>query len=188
MENTQPEPSMEEILASIRRIISEDEGEIEAESQAPVASQPPPSQPSEEKVEFAESEAVDEEHSIEDLEPSDTGLTSSEGVESQDNSSDDVAEMHQEMEDDEMVNKMTAAVTADENESLLDEITAAAATQAFDSLSQNIQVSKGDGRTLEDMVAQFLQPMLKTWLDDNLPAIVEDKVEEEVQRLARRRR
>ena len=31
-------------------------------------------------------------------------------------------------------------------------------------------------------------PMIKEWLDSNLPAIVEDKVEEEVQRVARRRR
>ncbi|MCA8888147.1 MAG: DUF2497 domain-containing protein, partial [Parvularculaceae bacterium] len=34
----------------------------------------------------------------------------------------------------------------------------------------------------------MLRPMIKEWLDANLPAIVEEKVEEEVQRVARRRR
>ena len=67
---------------------------------------------------------------------------------------------------------------------------AAAASKAFQSLSQNVRVStpEGEGRTLEDIVVAMLKPMVKDWLDANLPAIVEEKVEEEVQRLARRRR
>jgi len=42
------------------------------------------------------------------------------------------------------------------------------------------------GNTVEDMVAEMLHPMLKEWLDGNLPAIVERIVEREVMRLTRR--
>jgi len=42
------------------------------------------------------------------------------------------------------------------------------------------------GTTVEDMVAEMLRPMMKEWLDTNLPAIVERIVEREVMRLARR--
>jgi hypothetical protein len=43
------------------------------------------------------------------------------------------------------------------------------------------------GRTLEDVVRELLRPLLKTWLDENLPRIVEAKVAEEVERIARSR-
>ncbi len=44
-----------------------------------------------------------------------------------------------------------------------------------------------DGRTLEDVVRELLRPLLKTWLDDNLPRIVQATVDEEVARISRRR-
>jgi len=43
----------------------------------------------------------------------------------------------------------------------------------------------GSENTLEGLVKELLKPMIKEWLDANLPAIVEDKVEAEVQRIAR---
>lgn len=76
----------------------------------------------------------------------------------------------------------------DLSEEILDHTTAAAASQAFRSLSQSVRISEGPGKTLEDIVTEMLRPMVKEWLDANLPAIVEEKVEEEVQRVARRRR
>jgi cell pole-organizing protein PopZ len=45
---------------------------------------------------------------------------------------------------------------------------------------------KGD-RTLEDVVRELLRPLLQQWLDDNLPAIVQQSVEAEVERIARSR-
>lgn len=42
-----------------------------------------------------------------------------------------------------------------------------------------------DGSTIEDVVKSLLRPMLKDWLDENLPALVEKHVEAEVQRIAR---
>ena len=63
---------------------------------------------------------------------------------------------------------------------------ASAAASAFGSLSSALLMPK-DGRTLEDVVRELLRPLLKEWLDQNLPRIVETKVEEEVHRIARGR-
>ncbi len=42
-------------------------------------------------------------------------------------------------------------------------------------------------RTLEDIASDLLRPMLKTWLDDNLPQMVERLVRAEIERLSRGR-
>ncbi len=42
-----------------------------------------------------------------------------------------------------------------------------------------------DGRTLEDVVRELLRPLLKQWLDTNLPGIVEAQVKAEVERISR---
>lgn len=47
------------------------------------------------------------------------------------------------------------------------------------------KMDMGSEHTLEGLVREMLKPMIKEWLDANLPAIVEDKVEAEVQRIAR---
>ena len=41
------------------------------------------------------------------------------------------------------------------------------------------------GNTVEAMVAEMLRPMLKDWLDANLPGIVQAAVQKEVERIAR---
>jgi cell pole-organizing protein PopZ len=41
---------------------------------------------------------------------------------------------------------------------------------------------------IEDSVKEMLRPMLKQWLDDNLPGIVERLVRQEIERVARSRR
>ena len=61
------------------------------------------------------------------------------------------------------------------------------ARNAFGALEENMRLSSGSGRTIEDLVEAMLTPMLAAWLDENLPRIVEDKVEEEVRRISRRR-
>jgi cell pole-organizing protein PopZ len=43
-------------------------------------------------------------------------------------------------------------------------------------------------RTLEDLVKDMMQPMLRHWLDDNLPVLVERLVREEIERVSRGRR
>ena len=44
-----------------------------------------------------------------------------------------------------------------------------------------------EGRTLEDVVREMLRPMLQQWLDDNLPGIVQQAVDAEVERISRGR-
>ena len=41
------------------------------------------------------------------------------------------------------------------------------------------------GNTVEAMVAEMLRPLLKDWLDNNLPGIVQAAVQREVERIAR---
>jgi cell pole-organizing protein PopZ len=57
---------------------------------------------------------------------------------------------------------------------------------AFSALAHTILAQ--NARTLEDLVAEMLKPMLKDWLDDNLPSLVERLVQEEIYRVSRGRR
>ncbi len=74
-----------------------------------------------------------------------------------------------------------------EEDSMLTKVTAEASASAFDALAENIRIADGEGQTLEAVVERMIEPMLKDWLDANLSRIVEEKVEDEVRRIARRR-
>ena len=63
--------------------------------------------------------------------------------------------------------------------------TIAAVDSAFNSLAQT--VIGQNARTLEDLVKEMLRPMLKGWLDDNLPSLVERIVRAEIERVSRGR-
>ncbi len=63
--------------------------------------------------------------------------------------------------------------------------TSAAVDSAFNALAQTVLVQ--NARTLEDLVREMLRPMLKTWLDDNLPGMVERLVRAEIERVSRGR-
>ena len=58
-----------------------------------------------------------------------------------------------------------------------------AAADSFQALT-NMMLSK-DSRTLEQLVQEMLRPMLKDWLDRNLPVIVERLVKDEIERVSR---
>ncbi len=63
---------------------------------------------------------------------------------------------------------------------------AEAATQAaFKHLSEAMFAQGMGGRSLEDVTRELLRGMLKQWLDDNLPPLVERLVREEIARVAR---
>ena len=66
---------------------------------------------------------------------------------------------------------------------LLSDQTSSAVTSAFGNLAHTVLSS--NARTLEDLVKDMLKPMLKTWLDDNLPTMVERLVRAEIERVAR---
>ncbi len=66
---------------------------------------------------------------------------------------------------------------------MLSASTAAAVESAFSSLAAT--VLSNNARTLEDLVQEMLRPMLKSWLDDNLPTLVERVVRAEIERVSR---
>jgi cell pole-organizing protein PopZ len=63
--------------------------------------------------------------------------------------------------------------------------TASAVETAFSSLAST--VLSNNARTLEDLVKEMMRPMLKSWLDDNLPNLVERIVKAEIERVSRGR-
>ena len=66
---------------------------------------------------------------------------------------------------------------------IMSSATSAAVDSAFNALAQTVLVQ--NARTLEDLVREMLRPMLKGWLDDNLPTIVERLVRAEIERVSR---
>jgi len=66
---------------------------------------------------------------------------------------------------------------------LLSNNTAAAVDSAFNTLAAT--VIGQNARTLEDLVKEMLRPMLKSWLDDNLPGLVDRIVRAEIERVSR---
>ena len=60
--------------------------------------------------------------------------------------------------------------------------TMAAVDSAFNALAHTIIGQ--NARTLEDLVKEMLRPMLKSWLDDNLPSMVERIVRAEIERVS----
>jgi cell pole-organizing protein PopZ len=68
---------------------------------------------------------------------------------------------------------------------ILSRSTVSAVESAFNSLANT--VLSNNARTLEDLVKEMLRPMLKSWLDDNLPGLVERIVKAEIERVSRGR-
>ena len=68
---------------------------------------------------------------------------------------------------------------------MLSRSTVSAVESAFNTLANT--VLSNNARTLEDLVKEMLRPMLKSWLDDNLPGLVERIVKAEIERVSRGR-
>lgn len=68
---------------------------------------------------------------------------------------------------------------------MLSTTTVSAVESAFNALATT--VLSNNARTLEDLVKEMLRPMLKSWLDDNLPNLVERIVKAEIERVSRGR-
>ena len=184
------EPSMEEILSSIRRIINEDDDDAAPEAEAaPAPVDEPQSQ-----------DDIDALFGGDDDGAADDVLELTEKVDDPDNGTEPLS-----MDDDLMIvdrEEEDEPVMAAEPEpeidfdALEDEVSdgimsapaASAAMSSFHTLADNIRISEEEGRTLEGVVRALLRPMLKEWLDANLPSIVDEKVQAEIDRVARRRR
>ncbi len=208
---SQQEPSMEEILASIRRIVSEDETD-EAKSEdgaseesveenddvlelTEVVEDDEPveeAEPVAEEVVEAAEEPVDEveEDSPQSQDDIDSLFDEADGSDEIELTEEDGEEPVVEVEEEVVPEPEPVAVAAPEG-SLLDEAPATAATGSLTSLVAAVDAANGgtplgDGnRTIEDLVKEVMRPMIKEWLDDNLPALVERVVRREVERLSR---
>jgi len=191
-EQSSQEPTMEEILASIRRIISEDEAPADA---APAVPEPEP-----------EAEAApDAPPAIDDQI---AAIRAAAGVAAAEEDDDGDLELTQKVEthgdldfvEPEPEPEPEAAFEADlppppepmaeapaaSADALVSDHVAAAAAATFGRLSANIGMPASD-RTLEDVVREMLRPLLQQWLDDNLPGIVQEAVQAEVERISRGR-
>ncbi|MBR1232799.1 DUF2497 domain-containing protein [Bradyrhizobium sp. AUGA SZCCT0177] len=78
-----------------------------------------------------------------------------------------------------------SAAAASPAQQILSRSTVSAVESAFNSLANT--VLSNNARTLEDLVKEMLRPMLKSWLDDNLPGLVEKLVKAEIERVSRGR-
>jgi cell pole-organizing protein PopZ len=175
-DQTSQEPTMEEILASIRRIISEDD--VPAEGAAPAEAEPEP----EAALAAAAFEPAPEEED-------DGVLELTERVETLGDLDVYTPTVSEEPEEPPPVAAAAAEYEPEPapvapGEGLVGPIAASAAASAFGQLSAAIQMP-ADGRTLEDVVRELLRPLLKDWLDSNLPQIVQATVDREVERIAR---
>jgi cell pole-organizing protein PopZ len=180
------DPSMDDILASIRKIISDDEARAQvgglrsanSGERPPVIPPSPPSSPRDDVLLLTE--IVEEPKPMSNEQP--MPLRAIDPV--------NPAEMPQPSTD-------APAMGAAKGEVLVGDGVAGVASSAFARLNQAVQDSvpapaaanpgpSVGGQTIEDLVKEMLRPMLKDWLDNNLPPMVERYVEREIARLTRR--
>ena len=201
MSDTEQEPSMEEILASIRRIISDDNEQGETNEM----------QPAEEEV-VVEEEIVAEEEVVAEEEPLpvEESPAPTPEVDDDDDDDDEVLDLtDMDAADPEPLfeeQAYQAPVSAspaptpepvqpptpapvEEKESLVSTPQAVETMDEFARLGSKLyedvqELPIGNGAvTLEGLVRELVRPMLKEWLDQHLPITVERLVREEIERL-----
>jgi cell pole-organizing protein PopZ len=204
------EPSMEEILASIRRIIAEDDSDKSAQRPAesagvelnPDAAPAPPE--AERAVEESRSPSPPESpaartgarsgsakaarsSTVLDLTEPMASFQTRSAVPAVDSSLASVppAPVDQAVASEAVPVTQSGGTQDDEHGGLMSTTTSAAVDSAFNALAQTVLVH--NARTLEDLVREMLRPMLKVWLDDNLPGMVERLVRAEIERVSRGR-
>jgi cell pole-organizing protein PopZ len=178
---TPNEPSMEEIIASISRIISEEKRPIEPVS--PAAG---------EKTDILElTEVVSEDGSVRRVTSSPAKLNASSGEPGATASSSVTDSTEQSRPMPAHPDHGTEPRRDLGRERILSSAKSGAAAAAFAQLGglprerhrQGELLLGGVDRTLEDIVRGLLRPLLQTWLDEHLPGIVERLVREEIARV-----
>ncbi len=165
------DPSMEEILASIRRILSEEE------TQPPAPVPPPSPNPGGAVLVLDTSMLVAEEPHVEkQAEPANPATP---------------PPATSEPAPPPAPRAPAPASDRDQHGGLVAPEAAAAAAQSVGALVRQLgaergtQVSRG-GPTIEDIVREEVRPMLKQWLDVHLPPVVERLVRAEIERVVSR--
>lgn len=179
------DPSMDDILASIRKIISDDEARAQVGNPQAGSGRPPVTPPVEPKLPGASrddvlllTDLIEEPRSA--VVPPPIPLPRIDPVRA--------AEVPQ----------PSIEPPRPVESSLVGGNTAGSTASAFARLNQAVQESVpppaaadpgpalASGKTVEELVKETLRPMLKEWLDQNLPQLVERYVEREIVRLTRR--
>ncbi|MBA3048600.1 MAG: DUF2497 domain-containing protein [Alphaproteobacteria bacterium] len=203
-DQTAQEPTMEEILASIRRIISEDDAPAET---APAAAAPEPApEPEPQPEPVASSAMMDETPSMEEPASSEedvlelTEAYEAPAAESLGDLDISAAEPFPGAPVSESVfteapievhTPEHPSVPTTSYDSLVGDSAAASAASAFAGFASTLrkpepmEAMTGTGPTVDELARSLLRPMLKEWLDANLPGIVEAQVRKEVERIAR---
>jgi uncharacterized protein len=176
-----PEPSMEEIIASISRIITEDKTQT----------QPAPTIAAEKNEILELTEALNEDGSVQHIHPFDEKpMAGGEGSRSADEppkaAADSSAELRASQPDAE-----TEPQAEIGRERIVSAATSGAAAAAFAQLGSLPRDRPREGdlalgaadRTLEEIVRDMLRPLLEAWLNEHLPGIVERLVRQEIARV-----
>jgi uncharacterized protein len=200
------EPSMEEILASIRRIIAEDDSEKPGQRPAETASvelnpdaaaaspederamdAPPRESPAARIGALSASAKAARSATVLDLtEPmASSASRSAAPVVDSNLASAPPAPVDHALANEAVSVSQSGGARDDARGELMSTTTSAAVDSAFNALAQTVLVH--NARTLEDLVREMLRPMLKVWLDDNLPGMVERFVRAEIERVSRGR-
>ncbi|HAJ90947.1 MAG TPA: hypothetical protein DCM27_08085 [Rhodospirillaceae bacterium] len=199
------EPSIEEILASIRQIISDDDetrpaGDIEspADEKFDIPVHQPDVKEEPKRESFAEilelTNEVSNEEKVFDLSDDKFDIPLSKPIVEEDSSRDSGLDLS--FKEEPTRKGMDMLGGQNDIDALFSAPAAEATTEAFSRLLGNIPVEReenkrlyADGRiTLEDITKDLLRPMLRQWVDDHLPAMVERLVEKELEKLARQAR
>jgi uncharacterized protein len=179
---TQPaksqEPSMEEILASIRRIIADDDASKRAPDVPRAAAQA--AKPAVSPPATAASTVPDPVDFVPSGSKNGSGGHASEILELTDSMATPLPRTSPDMGFGE-----APQVGRDVQSQLLSRSTSAAVDSAFSTLAQSSLTQ--NARSLEDLVREMLRPLLKAWLDENLPGMVERLVRSEIERVSRGR-
>jgi uncharacterized protein len=194
------EPSMEEILASIRRIIADDDSKpakpepaAAAPAPPPVVKRAPPPRPVEPPRPAPPPVAAQPEPVADVLDLTEAMAAAppaspqpGSSFRTIDGESDVVfSDRPPEPEPIRAVEEARRQFTQTTDRSLMSNSTMTAVDSAFSSLAHT--VLGNNARTLEDLVKEMLRPMLRSWLDDNLPGLVERLVRAEIERVSRGR-
>jgi len=193
-DTTAQEPTMEEILASIRRIISEDDAPA-AEAAPAAAESPPENEPAPmPDPEPEPAEAVKEEAILELTDRYEPPVVESIGdldISAAEDPEPEPFPTALQPEPRPAYAEPAPSETSAPVESLVGASAAASAASAFAGLSASLArpepaaLAGGSGPTIDALARELLRPMLKEWLDENLPGIVEAAVRKEVERIAR---
>lgn len=184
---SEQEPSIEEILASIRQIISDDDEEVTVDSEGDTPEEPAESVQDPVRHENNDVLELTEDDLVEEVSP-EPALDEEMEVEMVDSApalpaKEDIDADLQAIREQAEVEKNTVP------SEILSSAVQASAMGSLSKLTKGMPIDRSrsyDGVTLEDIVRELLHPMLREWMDDNLPRMVERIVQKELEKLARR--